>query len=539
MLTHATYRTGRVFRVGMVLWVLCASWVSAPADSAEAVERTDPVQTHCGEVVGLELEHVRAFLGIPYGAAPTGDLRWKPPQDPQPWDSPRDCLAFGPSCPQQRSGRVRLIRSAMSEDCLNLNVWTPAQPGDDPLPVMVWIHGGGFVMGSSSQAVYDGARLAREGAVVVSINYRLGPFGFLAHPGLSEESPHDSSGNYGLLDQIYALRWVQQNISSFGGDPDRVTIFGQSAGGVSVCCLMTSPLAKGLFHRAICHSGAPPGKIMYLQRRQGDMPRAESGGIRLAKKLGIVGADDDVVAALRKRPWQDILLAAGGGDARSPGFYAEKGPCVDGWVLSASPEVLFEAGQQATVPFLCGSTADEGTLFVRPTMTATDQNYRATVRSVYGDDSENILEMYPPGESLEDRRQSAIRLASDGFLAASRRLARQQSRIEPRTFLYHFTFTPPWMKRRGLGCFHGAELPFLFGNLPGVLRTQADHKRLMDTMMKGWVRFAATGSPNGPGLPEWPAYDVKTDPHMEFGRLITVGQHLRKAQCDLIDEVRE
>jgi para-nitrobenzyl esterase len=256
----------------------------AAASLAFGVQRGDAAapaaKTSTGPITGEERDGVRSFKGIPFAALPVGELRWKPPQQTPPWTEPRACVEFGPACPQQGKDLYGPV-GEMNEDCLYLNVWTPAtEDGVGRRPVMFWIHGGGFLFGSGGKPVYDGAELAkRGGVVVVTCNYRLGPFGFLAHPALTAESPQHTSGNYGLLDQIAALQWVQQNIGAFGGDPGCVTIFGQSAGGVSVCALMASPLAKGMFHRAIVHSGSAPGNLH-------DRAAMESLGVEFAKRLG-------------------------------------------------------------------------------------------------------------------------------------------------------------------------------------------------------------------------------------------------------------
>ncbi len=261
-----------------------------------------------GRVGGKVEDGVAAYLGIPYAAPPVGELRWKPPAPPAPWDGVREATQYGPSCPQP-PGALGGDVGPMDEDCLRLNVWTAARAGDPPRPVMVWIHGGGLRQGSGSMRTYDGASLARAGVVLVSINYRLGVLGFLAHPALTAESPHHTSGDYGLMDQIAALHWVHDNIRAFGGDPGNVTIFGESAGAVSVCDLMCSPLAKGLFERAIAESGSAPDRVRYRDKDLPGLPSAESDGVALARRLGIPDGPG-ALAALRATPWQKLLDAA-------------------------------------------------------------------------------------------------------------------------------------------------------------------------------------------------------------------------------------
>ena len=338
---------------------------------------------------------VRVYRGIPFARPPVGPLRWQPPQPVQPWQGIRDCTEFGPSCPQPPARIVPEIQGAKSEDCLYLNVWTAASPGDNR-PVLVWIHGGGFSIGSGAQRFYDGTHFAENGAVLVTINYRLGPFGFLAHPALSAESPQNASGNFGLLDQIAALTWVRHNIAAFGGDPDRVTIFGESAGGMSVGFLLASPLASGLFHRAILQSGVP-GAGSPLRDTTGPNPSAEATGIAVARELGIPDPASDspqTAARLRDVPAETLL------ETTNPrvGLFG-KGrrlwPVVDGHVLPRPPDHLFARGVYNHVPVLLGSNADEGTLFLRQLPIQRPAGYQLLVRTLFRDDAETVLSMFP------------------------------------------------------------------------------------------------------------------------------------------------
>lgn len=423
--------------------------VASLALDARGIAATAPgVHVSTGPVSGEERDGVHRFQGIPFAAPPVGELRWKPPQPPQPWTEPRACVKFGPACPQQSRDLYGPVGET-NEDCLYLNVWTPVpKTGADTgrRPVMFWIHGGGFLFGSGGKAVYDGAELARRGGVVVvTCNYRLGPLGFLAHPALTAESPHRASGNYGLMDQIAALQWVQRNIEAFGGDPGCVTLFGQSAGGVSVCALMASPLAKGLFHRAIVHSGSAPGNLH-------DRAAMESLGMEFAKRLGT-----DDLKAMRAKSADELLEAAKKNTGRV-GEGTLDNLCIDGYVLPESLYKVFAAGRQHNVPLIAGTTKDEDRL----------------------------------------------------FLAGVQAVVQAMAAIQPKTFSYEFRRTPDYAAAENLGCFHGVELPYVFRYFPALLKFNADDERLSDLMIGYWSRFARAGDPNGDGAFSWPSYNVTT-----------------------------
>ena len=317
--------------------------------SGSSAAGLETVKTESGLVSGAGIE-VRAFKGIPYAAAPTGELRWRPPQPPPRWDGIRKAEEFGAPC-QQPSLGMKLPR--LSEDCLTLNIWTPAKKAAEKLPVIVSIHGGGFLAGWSGLPAYDGEPFARRGLVFVSMNYRLGALGFLAHPGLSRESPRNSSGNYGLQDQIAALRWIRRNIAAFGGDPARVTIFGESAGGTSVCLLLVSPLAKGLFQRAVTQSPASMYQpIAHRTETWYGKPPAERMGEQLAADIAAMralGADE----VIKKSPAPDLTLPNGSAFQ----------PIVDGWVIPDDPAALFESGRAHRVALIAGTNSDEGVAF--------------------------------------------------------------------------------------------------------------------------------------------------------------------------------
>ena len=500
--------------------VLLALLVAGPPGRAAQAPAAEPVRIRAGLITGAVEDGVRAFRGLPYAAPPVGPLRWKPPQPAEPWDGVRACTAFGPACPQPAQKIVGRV-GAQSEDCLTLNVWTAAKPAAAKRPVMVWIHGGGFTIGASSMKFYRGARLARQGVVLVSINYRLGPFGFLAHPLLSKESEQGVSGNYGFLDQVFALAWVRDNVAAFGGDPGCVTIFGESAGSAAVCRHMVSPLSKGLFHRAIAQSGGAHGRNRHLRERWYGQPSAEEVGERLAGKLGCAEAADPL-AALRAKGPEEILGAVG----------------IDGWALPDDPAALFAAGKQHDVPFLVGSNADEATLFMSRVAIRRPIGYRLLVRGLFREHADEVLRQFP-ARRPEDIREAVNRLTSvSAFIAPARTLARDMARVRSQAYLYHFTRVPPLARARGLGATHGLEIPYVFGNLAPGAGWQERDRALSRTMSACWVRFAATGDPNGEGLPKWPPYDQASDRHLEFGDTVEAKAGLHREACDLMDTIQ-
>jgi para-nitrobenzyl esterase len=511
---------------------LCAGQESHAADTLLTID--------AGRIRGVTETSgspVRVFRGIPYGRPPVGDLRWKPPVPPLPWGGVKECSTFGPSCPKPSQKIILGISGPKSEDCLYLNVWTAAHAGEKK-PVMVWIHGGGFTIGSGSQATYDGLHFAADGAVEVTLNYRLGPFGFMAHPALSAESPLHVSGNYGLLDQIEALRWVQRNIAAFGGDPGNVTIFGESAGSVAVGCLVASPLAKGLFQRAIMESGVPAN----LPRLRGDDENdstAEPAGIDIARSAGIdnpEGSTGTTAAALRRLSPEQLLSTS---HPRVGLFGAGRrmGPSVDGYVIPRAPLDMFASGEQNNVPVILGSNADEGTLFIQQIPITRPAGYRIAGRQLFGAFADRVISMFPI-RSAEDVKPEIARLVTvAAFVAPARRAARALSRHENHVWLYHFTRVPPVLREHNMGATHGVELFYVFKTIPlGVGAEDADI-RLADKMHGAWLHFAETGNPNGKGLPEWPPYSAATDAYFEFGENPGAGANLLSRECDLFDEI--
>jgi len=493
----------------------------------------DPLRIDSGQIAGERVgadQSIRAYKGIPFAAPPVGVHRWHPPLPVAPWQGVRECKSFGPICPQQPYPANSIYvqpRQPQNEDCLFLNVWTGAKSGDKK-PVMVWIHGGALTRGSGSLGIYDGERLARQGVVLVTINYRLGPFGFLAHPALSRESSHASSGNYGVLDQIAALQWVQRNIAAFGGDPGQVTIFGESAGSWSVCALVATPLAKGLFQRAIGQSGGCFSPMQYLNVQRNGHPPAEKTGENLARLLGCDKADDPL-AAMRVKSADEILSAA----AKDPS-QARVRANVDGWVFPDEIANIYAQGKHNHVSVIVGSNADEGTAFL-PGATSVAA-VEAMSRGKFGDLFDQFAKVYPIA-SDGDARKALLNSARDEIFSWEMRTwARMMHKSGDKAYLYFFTRVPPRPEASQLGAYHAAEIPYVFDNLALVPWPQAPaDEALARAMSACWTRFAAGRGP-ADGQPfKWAAYEPDAEPFVSFGDTISVGQHLLKAECDLMD----
>lgn len=478
---------------------MAVSLVAASAVGATAADRPR-VDAPAGAVLGVSKSGLNIFRGLPYALPPVGEARWTPPRPMPRWPEVRDASRPGPACIQNRStGPFNIYASdpgPMSEDCLSLNIWAPATARK--APVMVWIHGGSLWGGSGNEDIYDGSRLAAEGVVVVTINYRLGVLGYLAHPGLSAESPRGLSGNYGLLDQIEALRWVQRNIESFGGDPSNVTIAGESAGGLSVMYLMAAPPARGLFSKAIAQSAYMISTPELKAQRFGEVP-AEAKGLALAARLG---APD--VAALRAMDAAQLTKAAA-----AAGF--SPFAAVDGEILPRQLAEAFDRGDQAQAPILAGFNSGEirSLRFLAPPTPALASTYEKAIRERYGDLADAYLRLYPP-VSLEESILAATRDAMYGWTAE--RLVRKQAAAGAPAYLYIFDHGYPAADDKGLHAFHGSELPYVFGTLtrtppywPKSPRNPAE-SRLSDAMIGYWTSFMKTGQPRAEGAPDWPAF---------------------------------
>jgi para-nitrobenzyl esterase len=446
--------------------------------------------------------HVRLFKGIPFAAPPVGQHRWQAPQPAASWDGVRDASEFGPRCMQGGPGGPGgATPPPAAEDCLYLNVWTTADSPNDRRPVMVWIYGGGFSSGAGSEPRYDGEGLAKKGAVVVTLNYRLGGFGFFAHPELSRESGRNASGNYGMMDAIAALEWVQRNVEAFGGDPGNVTIFGESAGAIMVAALLGSPQAKGLYHRAIAQSGAWMGLGM---APMGTLARAEEAGVGALAELGAAS-----IAELRAKPADEILRGLRGA-----------GIVVDGYLVPEDLSATFADGRQHAVDVLLGSNKDEGTFFQFGGAQTAEQ-FMGTANRRFGAMAGEFLALYPAA-SDEQANESYLASFSDEAAWHMRLFANRQAAVGKNAYVYYFTRVPPSPPGRpSRGATHVAEIAYVFDNLAeGTPWTDTD-RALADTMSSYWVNFARTGDPNGAGLPNWPAY-----PAAGTGKAVVLGDNV-------------
>ena len=514
-------------RYGWLIVALCVAGGPGGADPLAAEDR-GLVTLDSGVIRGVAPDAeagVWAYKGVPFAAPPVGDRRWRAPQPVASWIGERAADQFGPRCTQ--GGRPGLGRGVaippISEDCLYLNVWTAAEP-EERRPVMVWIHGGGLTGGAGSGSSYEGAGLARRGVVLVTINYRLGPFGYLAHPLLTAESEHGVSGNYGVLDQIAALEWVQRNIAAFGGDPDRVTIFGESAGSWSVQTLVASPLAKGLFHRAIGESGGVLGSYGATP----DLQTLETEGERFGIALLGTGAEVTLLA-LRAVSAVDVMDTV-----RTPEGRIRTRPVVDGRVLPDTARAIFETGRQNRVPVMVGWNADEGSLAAgnAPDDVAA---YQTWARETYGDLAEAFLDIYDAATPAAARTAFLEAYGDRNFGWEMREWARLTQTVGQPAFLYHFSRVPPGSST---GVYHAAEIRYVFDNLhaPGARHQYT----LLDTwvsdlMASYWVAFAETGNPNVAGTPLWLAYTTDRDGLLDFG---DTGIHrfgFRKTELDFFD----
>jgi para-nitrobenzyl esterase len=478
-----------------------------PFSLAAAAATPAPVHIQNGWVQGTTRDGLTVYKGIPFAAPPVGPLRWEPPQPVANWSGTLRADHFSATCMQTIEPWMGPLHT--SEDCLYLNVWTPAKSAHAGLPVMVWIYGGGFTSGSTAIGLYSGENLAKHGVVVVSIAYRVGPMGFLALPALSAESPHHVSGNYGLLDQIAGLRWVQHNIAAFGGDPHRVTIFGESAGGISVSMLAASPLAHGLFQGAISESGGsfgptrtPPAPGENVQT----LANAEQEGVAFEERLGVKS-----LPQLRRLPAEAIQkVKAGRGE-----FW----PVLDGYVIVGDQYNLYQEGRYNHTPVLIGTNSDEGALFGTP---PTREAYVQGVHSRFGPFAGKILRVYPA--TSDSWRQSSMNLMRDSAFAWGTwewaRLSAQTGRSK--VYVYYFNRIParpsdsPW--KDAIGAVHSEEMAYVFQHLsqsPNLPWTAADRK-LSDDMAAYWTNFAKYGDPNGHSLPHWPAFTDANSAVMHF-----------------------
>ncbi|WP_295666643.1 carboxylesterase family protein [uncultured Mucilaginibacter sp.] len=474
--------------------------------SAEIISKNDDtIHIEGGSISGIKSTDgdVTAFKGIPFAAPPVGDLRWKAPQTVIPWQGVKQCDAFGPSPMQGKpvpfmvyTPEFLIPETPISEDCLYLNVWTKAHRGEKR-PVFLWIYGGGFSSGGTGVPIYDGEAMAKKGVIFVSANYRVGIFGFLAHPDLTKESPNHASGNYGLMDQVAALKWIKKNIAAFGGDPDNVTIDGQSAGSMSVNALVASPVVHGLFNRAIAESGS--FMIANPTLPSNNLEGAEKEGLKLAAL-----AHAQSIAALRKIPAEDLM--------KIPGRFS---PIVDGYVLPKPVSQIFAEGKQNNVPIITGWNADES--FVMGFKNKDD--YVAEIRKQYGADADNFLKFFPGNTDAEATR-SQVKISRDQIFAASgyKWISLQSAQGKAPIYAYNFNrklpATPDFVK---YGAFHTGEVAYVMDDLKFLNRPWEPADQPLATLMSAyWVNFITTGNPNGQGLPDWPKYDNAMQQAMIF-----------------------
>jgi para-nitrobenzyl esterase len=487
------------------------------AGSAQAAANGggDTVKVAQGTLHGAVAGSVASFKNIPFAAPPVGDLRWRPPQAPAAWTGVRDATQLGPQCMQMRNVTGPINQS---EDCLQLNVWTPAnyKPGGK-LPVMVWIHGGSFTGGSGTNALYDGTHFAERGVVLVTVNYRLGRLGFFYHPALAAEHPNEPQANYGMMDNLAALKWVQANIAAFGGDPKNVTAFGESAGGILINDLMASPKSTGLFAKAISESGF--GRIPGLKMK-GDGATAETGALTFAKSVGVAGIGPDAAKALR------ALTAA---QLSTPGQIT---PILDGTIMPEGPAAAFAAGREQKVPYIAGGNSWEASLF--------PQNHDVDRTGALKD---KILAAYG-GEANPAAFQD---FTTESFvIEPDRYLARLHVKNGQKAFLYYVSYIPASQRATTHGLSHGGELAYVFNNLSDKERTIAGHvfpaatpedHKISDALTAYWVAFAKSSNPGSAGGPAWPAYSPATDPVLEFGADgVQARPAFHKQSLDLVEQ---
>ena len=499
--------------------IVLAAMLSLFIVGLSAAQSPAPVRVEYGLVQGAAEPGLTVYKGIPFAAPPVGDLRWRAPQPAAKWEGVRPATQFGPD-PFQGDGKGNV-----SEDCLYLNIWTPAKSPDERVPVLVWIYGGGFSFGSTSTPVHNGEHLARKGVVLVSLNYRVGPLGFLAHPELSAESPHHVSGNYGLQDMIAGLRWVKRNIAAFGGDPDKVTIFGESAGGIAVSMLCASPEARGLFRGAISQSGGsfgPPRPTTYPGENMKRLADAERAGEAYAKKAGVTS-----LAGLRQVAPDKLPAGWGSGAAW---------PIIDGWVVPDDQHKLYEAGKYNDVAIMVGYNSDEGLSFPPG---KTPAEYAANTQKRYGPFADRLLQAYPAGaDSVPKTARDLSRDSAFGWQTWS--WANLQVRTgKSKVFYYYFdqhASHPEGTPQADHGMAHGMDVPYVFQTLdPKDAKLTPGDRAISETVSTYWTNFAQRGDPNGPGVPAWPQFTGPGGPVMYFHDVASPGPVPSAAALEVLD----
>jgi para-nitrobenzyl esterase len=498
--------------------------------AAGAARAGDTAKVAQGELHGQVTGTVASFKGVPFAAPPTGPLRWRPPAPKTPWNGVREATAYGPACMQMGQARSGGTQT-QSEDCLYLNVWTPAdfKPGQKR-PVMVWIHGGAFIQGSGGGPIYDGTHFAQKGVVLVTVNYRLGRLGFFAHPALTAETPKGPLGNYGIMDNIAALKWVQANAAAFGGDPANVTVFGESAGGILVNFLMTAPDAKGLFAKAISESGF--GRSAGVPIR-GDAGRTgEKIGTTFASSVGVTGSGPEAAAALRALTAEQ--LSAGVSGLGDPGIPS---PMVDGVVIPQSPPQVFAEGREAKVPYIAGGNSWEASLFPQV------REHPEPVIARAGPLKDKVLAAYGP-----DATRTAMDMTTEtSVIEPNRYLARLHTKNGQKAWVYYFSYVPAAQRASTPGAGHGSEIIYVFENVPEkplaigqrtIPAATPEDRKISAAMEAYWVAFAKSSDPDSAGGPLWPKVQAGADAAMEFG---ADGPHVRpdfhKTSLDVIEQL--
>ncbi len=507
--------------------VLLAASATVGGVCAQLASEPTLVKIDSGAVRGVASGDVVSFKGVPYAEPPVGSLRWRAPQPVKPWQDVRDAAQFGPSCMQADN-------VPKSEDCLTLNVWRPAATTADPLPVMVWIHGGALVHGGAP--IYPADALAEQGVVVVSMNYRLGRLGFFAHPALAAEAPGDPRGNYGYLDQQAALQWVQRNIAAFGGDPTKVTIFGESAGGGSVMVHLTSPLSRGLFHRAIMQSPAIPTARTHVIPLT-ELADAETMAVDYARSVGVTADGDGALVALRALPAAKLVEGASASEVIEA-LSADKrvvgvaGAIRDGRLVVEAPEAALAAGRQMRAPVMVGANNRDlgvGAANSKEELFAIFGPYVAEARKLYD----------PQGDQTFDELKQQV-LADMRMVEPARHLANEIVRAGQPAWLYRFSYVAESQRAFLKGALHGFEIPYTF-NVPAALvgeKATAADKAMGDLASAYWVAFAKTGDPNGGGRPQWPRHDPAVDSLINFTNTgVVVGPDPLKPRLDLWQKV--
>jgi para-nitrobenzyl esterase len=501
---------------------------------AAAVAAAPVVQTEGGALRGAIQDGVVAYKGVPYAAAPVGDLRWRPPQPVRPWPVTRDATALAPDC-MQGAMPGPPPRHPRAEDCLFLNVWRPTGAGRK-LPVMVWIHGGAFTNGGSSSPETFGDQMAKRGVVFVTFNYRLGRLGFFGHPALSREHPQELKVNYGLMDQVAALEWVRRNIDDFGGDPRNVTVVGESAGGISVNALLSSPRGKGLFDKAIVQSGGGRSFLAGRRRAGGDLPGAPSAetlGVQFAQTLGVTGEDGPALAVLRAKSAQQIT---GDLSMATLAFFPARayfaGPVIDGRLLAEPAEAVFARGGQHRVPLIVGATDGDLSLDAAPTKDA--------AFAPFGPDAAAARAAYDPDGAADLKALNAAIGADRNMIEPARFVARAMAARGAPTYAFRFAYVPgPRRGKSQFGAEHASDVAFAFDQLRSQYGEQAttEDEVVADTMAEYWTNFAKRGAPNGAGLPEWPAITRSAEPLLVFradGRILA-GDDPFRARLDVTE----